>query len=217
MASIGVVLSGCGVMDGSEIYETVLTLRELSLRGIDYMCMAPRGVHRHVINHVLGEEIDQQRDILVESSRLSRGVIEDVDDVEVRDVAGLLFPGGYGAAKNLSTFHFDGVDCQVLPEVERLVLDVYEAGKPIGAMCIAPALIAKILEGRGVKLTLGMDDAMMKALQDMGHEPVSCDFDEICVDEEHKIVTTPAYMVAQSIREADKGISALVSAFLNLI
>lgn len=217
MASIGVVLSGCGVMDGSEIYETVLTLRELSIRGVEYMCMAPRGVQRHVINHILGEEMDQQRDILVESSRLGRGVIEDIDDVEVRDVAGLIFPGGYGAAKNLSTFAFDNTDCQVLPEVERLVTDVYEAGKPIAAMCIAPAVIGKILEGKGVKLTMGMDEAMIKALNDLGHEAVSCDFDEICVDEDHKIVTTPAYMVAQSIAEADKGISALVGAFLNLI
>jgi len=217
MPKVGVVLSGCGVMDGSEIHESVLTLLALSRAGAQAVCMAPNHDQLHVINHLAGQEMKEKRNVLVESARIARGKIRDLKEVKEKEVDALIFPGGYGAAKNLCTFAVDGTDCKVHPEVARLVREVHRAGKPIGAICIAPALMAKIFEGAGVELTIGGDKQTAQALTKLGQKHHECGVHEIWVDSRHKIVTTPAYMLAQSIAEAWEGIEKLVREVLNLV
>ncbi len=216
MPKIGVVLSGCGVMDGSEIHESVLTLLALSQAGAEAVCLAPNVDQVQVINHLTGEETKEKRNVLVESARIARGKIKDIKTVKASDFDALIFPGGYGAAKNLCTFAFDGADCKVHPEVARLVKEVHQAGKPIGAICISPALMAKIFQGGAVKLTIGDDPETAGAIQKMGQEHVPCNVRETCVDEKNKIVTTPAYMLAQNLAEAYAGIEKLVGEVLSL-
>lgn len=217
MAKVGVILSGCGFQDGSEIYESVLVLRALAKRDIEYICMAPRVGHKDVINHINNEEMGETRDVFIEASRLARGIIEPVEDIESRDLIALILPGGFGAAKNLSTYAYDGHDCQVHPEVERIINDVHADGKPIAAICIAPVVVAKSLEGKNIKFTLGMDPKMKSVIESMGHSYMACDYDEVCVDKENKILSTPAYMVAENIAEADTGIELLMNELMNFL
>lgn len=217
MPKIGVVLSGCGVMDGSEIHEAVLTLLALSEKGVEALCMAPNVDQYHVINHLTNGEMKENRNVLVEAARIARGKIKDIKQVKEAEIDALIFPGGYGAAKNLSTFAFDGANCKVNPDVARLAEEVHAAGKPIGAICISPAVIAKIFEGSAVKLTIGDERETAKAIQKMGQRHVDCGVREICVDEHNRIVTTPAYMLADNIVEAYEGIRKLVAEVLNLI
>ena len=207
---IGVVLSGCGVMDGSEIHEAVLTLLALSQQGADAVCMAPDMDQLHVMNHLTQEETRETRNVLAESARIARGKIRDVRTVKAEDVDGLIFPGGYGAVKNLCTFASEGPGCKVNSEVARLARDVHKAGKPIGAICISPALMAKIFEGENVRLTIGNDSVTAAAIQKMGQRHVNCEVTEACVDSEKKLVSTPAYMLAQNVAEAFDGIQKLV-------
>lgn len=216
MAKIGVVLSGCGVMDGSEIHESVLTLLALAKAKAQAVCMAPNADQLHVINHLTGEETRERRNVLVESARIARGKIRDMKEVKEKEVDALIFPGGYGAAKNLCTFAVDGTSCKVHPEVNRLVREVHQAGKPIGAICIAPALMAKIFEGAGIELTIGRDEQTALALTKLGQKHHECGVNEIWIDSSYRIVTTPAYMLAQSIAEAWEGIEKLVQEVLNL-
>ena len=216
MPKIGVVLSGCGVMDGSEIHESVLTLLALSKAGAEAVCMAPDTDQFHVVNHLTGQEARERRNILVESARIARGKIRDMKDVKAKDVDALIFPGGYGAVKNLCTFATDGTNCKVNPDVARLVKEVYQAGKPIGAICIAPALMAKIFEGAGIQLTIGKDPGTAQALEKLGQTHKPCEVNKIWVDSRHKIVTTPAYMLAQNITQAWEGIEKLVQEILSL-
>lgn len=211
------MLSGCGVMDGSEIHESVLTLLALSKAKAEAVCMAPNSDQLHVINHLTGVETQEKRNILVESARIARGKIRDIKEVQAGDVDALIFPGGYGAAKNLCTFAVDGTDCKVHPEVARLVREVHQAGKPIGAICIAPALVAKIFEGSGVGLTIGKDRSTADQLERLGSRHHECGVNEIWVDADHKIVTTPAYMLAQNVAEAWQGIEKLVNEILRLV
>lgn len=216
MTKIGVVLSGCGVMDGSEIHESVLTLLALARAGAEALCMAPDTDQLHVVNHLTGEEAKEKRNVLVESARIARGKIRDIKDVKEKDVDALIFPGGYGAVKNLCTFAVDGTDCRVHPEAARLVKEVHKAGKPIGAICIAPALTAKIFQGAGVGLTIGNDRGTAQALEKLGQTHHECTVHEIWIDSRHKIVTTPAYMLARNVAEAWEGIEKLVKEVLQL-
>ncbi len=216
MIKIGVVLSGCGVMDGSEIHESVLTLLALSKRGAEALCTAPNGAQHHVINHLTNKESGEKRNMLVESARIARGKIRDVAGLKAAELDGLIFPGGFGAAKNLCTFAFDGADCKVHPEVARLAREVHQAGKPIGAICISPALVAKIFQGKHLKLTIGTDPGTAGAIREMGQEHVDCPVEKAFVDETQKIVTTPAYMLASNLAEAYEGIDRLVAEVLRL-
>ena len=216
MSKIGVVLSGCGVMDGSEIHESVLTLLALARQGAEAVCMAPNTDQLHVINHLKGEEVKEKRNVLAESARIARGKIRDMKEVKEKDVDALIFPGGYGAAKNLCTFAVDGPNCKVNPDVARLVKEVHAAGKPIGAICIAPALMAKIFEGAGIELTIGNDRTTAEALEKLGQRHHDCGVSEIWIDPRHKIVTTPAYMLARNVAEAWEGIEKLVKEVLTL-
>tara|TARA_Y100001960_G_scaffold85643_2_gene91612 strand:+ start:1369 stop:2022 length:654 start_codon:yes stop_codon:yes gene_type:complete len=216
MSKIGIVLSGCGVNDGSEIHEAVITMLELDKAGADMLLMAPNIDQLHVINHATGEEMDDSRNVLVESARISRGDIEDIAVVTSENVDALIFPGGFGVAKNLSDYAMAGVECSVNPDVLRLSREVHNEGKPIGAICIAPAIMATILSGE-TELTVGFDEQTASDIDAMGAKYVLCPVDEIIVDKEKKVVSTPAYMEAKSIKEAALGIEKLVAEILNMI
>ena len=216
MSKIGIVLSGCGVNDGSEIHEAVITMLELDKAGADMLLMAPNIDQLHVINHATGEEMNDSRNVLVESARISRGDIEDIAVVTSENVDALIFPGGFGVAKNLSDYAMAGVECSVNPDVLRLSREVHNEGKPIGAICIAPAIMATILSGE-TELTVGFDEQTASDIDAMGSKHVLCPVDEIVVDKEKKVVSTPAYMEAQSIKEAALGIEKLVAEILNMI
>ena len=216
MSKIGIVLSGCGVNDGSEIHEAVITMLELDKAGADMLLMAPNIDQLHVINHATGEEMDDSRNVLVESARISRGNIEDIAVVTSENVDALIFPGGFGVAKNLSDYAMAGVECSVNPDVLRLSREVHNEGKPIGAICIAPAIMATILSGE-TELTVGFDEQTASDIDAMGAKHVLCPVDEIVVDKEKKVVSTPAYMEAKSIKGAALGIEKLVAEILNMI
>lgn len=217
MAKIGVVLSGCGVYDGSEIHEAVITLLAIDRAGAEAVCMAPDIAQLHVVNHLSGEPVaGESRNVLVESARIARGKIKNMAEVTINDFDALIFPGGFGAAKNLCDFAVNGTDCTVNPEVERLVKATLAARKPLAAVCIAPALIARIV-GDQTQLTIGTDADTGSAIDTMGGRHVNCPVREFVIDREHKIVSTPAYMLAGRISEAADGIEKTVRALINLL
>jgi enhancing lycopene biosynthesis protein 2 len=220
MAKVGVILAGCGVYDGSEIHEAVITLLALSRAGAEVVCMAPNIDQMHVINHLTGEVVaDEKRNVLVESARIARGEVKDISTLSANDFDALILPGGFGAAKNLCDFAVNGPDCTVNSDVERLVNETVAAKKPFAALCIAPAVIAKILGNNtpSPQLTIGNDTATAQAIEQMGAQHINCPVSEIVIDEELNFVSTPAYMLAGSIGEAAEGIEKTVRALLNLI
>ena len=216
MSKIGIVLSGCGVNDGSEIHEAVITMLELDKAGAEMIVIAPNIDQLHVINHATGEEMDDSRNVLIESARISRGNIEDIAGITSKDLDALIFPGGFGVAKNLSDYAMAGMECSINPDVLRLSREVHNDGKPIGVICIAPAIMAKILAGE-TELTIGFDEQTASDIDAMGAKHVLCPVDEIVVDKEKKVVSTPAYMEAKSIKEAAFGIEKLVAEILKMI
>ena len=201
MAKIGVLLSGCGVYDGSEIHEAVLTLLALDRAGADIQCLAPDMEQQDVVNHLTGETQSESRNVLVESARIARGNIKNISKISVADLDALIIPGGFGAAKNLSDFASRGVEANVRPEVEHLLKEMLGAGKPIGAICIAPATLVKALADWHPEVTIGSDLATATAVTSMGGKHYDCAVDEIHVDDRLKIVTTPAYMLGPGIKE----------------
>ncbi|RJQ78752.1 MAG: isoprenoid biosynthesis protein ElbB [Desulfobacteraceae bacterium] len=213
---VGVLLAGCGVFDGSEIHEAVLTLLFLDQAGAQIMCMAPDMDQPHVIDHTNQSSMDRKRNVLVESARIARGAIVDLKTVNAEEIDALIVPGGFGAAKNLSDFAVAGPQAKVHPEVHRLLNEMVEAKKPIGALCIAPATVAKALAACHPKLTIGTDKGTAAAIEAMGAKHHSCKVDEICVDETHKIVTTPAYMLGPDIKHIAVGIEKLVKKVVQL-
>ena len=154
---VAVLLSGCGVYDGSEIHESVFSLLSLAQNNLEYICIAPDIKHHHIINHTNGEELSEERSVLIESSRISRGEITSVSKVNLDEVSSLVIPGGFGAVKNLSSWAFKGCDSEVLDEVKNLIFHCIENKKPIVSLCISPTIIAKVLEGSdySAKLTIG--------------------------------------------------------------
>jgi enhancing lycopene biosynthesis protein 2 len=212
---IAVILSGCGVYDGAEIHESVITLLRLDQRGAQVQCFAPNIAQLHVINHLTGEEMPESRNVLVESARIARGNIKDIREADVEDFDALIVPGGFGAAKNLSNFAIEGAGCTVQPEVLALAEAFAEAGKPVGLICISPALAAKIY-GPGVTCTIGNDPDTAAAMSKMGATHTDCAVSEIVEDKARKLVSTPAYMLAQTISEAASGINKLVDRVLEL-
>lgn len=215
MKKVGVVLSGCGVYDGAEIHESVLTLLALARQGVETICFAPDKNQSDVINHLSGEPMAETRNVLIESARIARGDIHPLAQANAAELDALIVPGGFGAAKNLSSFASLGNDCQVDSALKNLVLDMHAAGKPLGFMCIAPAMLPKIFDFP-LRLTIGTDIDTAEVIEDMGGEHVPCPVDDIVVDEDNKIVTTPAYMLAQNIAEAATGIDKLVDRVLVL-
>ncbi len=214
---IGVVLSGCGVYDGSEIHEAVFTLLAIDRCGAEAVCMAP-DMEFPEVNHLTGEASGAKRNALVEAARIARGKIRNIREVQANELDAVIFPGGFGAAKNLCNFAEKGAGATIHPEVARLLADMAAAKKPIGAICIAPALIAAAL-GKEYRptVTIGTDPGTAAAIRDTGSVHVECPVTEFVVDREHKIVSTPAYMLAERISEAAQGIDKAVRAVLDLI
>ncbi|CNI50161.1 MULTISPECIES: isoprenoid biosynthesis glyoxalase ElbB [Yersinia] len=215
MKTVGVVLSGCGVFDGAEIHESVLTILALDRAGVDILFFAPDKPQLHVINHFTGEESTEQRNVLVESARIARGQIKPLSSANSEQLDALIVPGGFGAAKNLSDFVLKGSECIIDPDLMMLIQSMHKSSKPIGFMCISPVMLPKLL-GKPIRLTIGNDPDLIDVIDTMGGEHVICPADDVVVDIENKVVTTPAYMTATSISEAAKGIDKLVVKVLDL-
>jgi enhancing lycopene biosynthesis protein 2 len=214
---IGVILAGCGVYDGAEIHEAVLTLLALDRAGAEIVCLAPDIPQMHVVNHLTGQPAPgETRNVLVESARIARGAVRDVAKADAAEFDALVIPGGFGAAKNLSTFAVDGDRCTVDAGVAKLVRAVHAAGKPVGAMCIAPVILARLLGAEKPSLTIGTDPGTAGKVDAMGGCHVACPVGGIVVDEKGKLVTTPAYMLAGRISEAAEGIGKLVVEVLRM-
>ncbi len=215
MKKFAVVLAGCGVFDGAEIHEATLTMLAIKQRGADYQCFAPDIDQYHVINHITGEEMKENRNVMVEASRIARGAIKSLSDYKVGDFDALIFPGGFGAAKNLSTVAFDGPVAKINPDVEKAVTDTLKAGKPIGAMCITPTFIAKIIGD--VKVTIGQDKGTAEAIQKMGATHVETSHGEVIIDEKNKVFSTPCYMLDADIVQIYDGAYNIVFEMLKVM
>jgi enhancing lycopene biosynthesis protein 2 len=213
---VGVILSGCGTLDGTEIQEAVLTLLFLDRAGAEAVCAAPDIDQVHVLNHMSNEEMAQRRNVLVESARIARGNIVELKSLKADQIDALILPGGFGAVKNLSDFALKGPDAAVHPEVGRILREVHAAGKPIGAMCIAPATVAKALGDASPAVTIGEDRGTAAAIETMGAIHHKCQVDEIHIDSRNKVVTTPAYMLGPGIKDVALGIEKLVNQVLAL-
>ena len=214
MKQVAVILSGSGVFDGAELHEAVLTLLAIEQEGASYQCFAPDVEQLHVVNHLTGEVAEgETRNVLVESARIARGNIKPVTDCDVNAFDTLILPGGFGAAKNLCTFAVDGDECTFNEEVLEVCKAFAKAKKPAAYACIAPALAAKVY-GNKTKMTIGDDESTAGGLNALGATHVECPVDEVVVDNDAKLVTTPAYMLAQSVSEANASISKMVKTVL---
>ncbi|MDR2039978.1 MAG: isoprenoid biosynthesis glyoxalase ElbB [Bacteroidales bacterium] len=215
MKKFAIVLSGCGVYDGAEIHEATMAMLAISKRGHQYQVFAPNIPQHHVVNHITGEEMPEKRNVLVESARIARGNIEDLTNFDASQYDILLFAGGFGAAKNLSDFAFKGDGYTVIQEVSKAIREMHNAGKPVGAMCVSPILIADVL--KGVELTLGSPCGASDAAEKKGaihHTTSHC---EVTVDKKHKIATTPCYMLDANISQVAEGADNLVEELLKLV
>jgi enhancing lycopene biosynthesis protein 2 len=221
MSKVGVVLSGSGYLDGAEIGEAVITLLSLSRHGADVVIMAPNVEQMHVVNHLTGQPVEgEKRNVLVEAARIARGKIKDIAEVKGKELDALVFPGGFGAAKNLSDFALKGPEAGVNPEVARLVREVHTDGKWICAVCIAPVVVAKVLQGAGVmnaSLTLGTDPQFAEKIQAMGASHVDCPVREFRVDEQNRLISSPAYMFDAGLAEVADGIEQAVTALMQRV
>lgn len=210
-----VVLAGSGVYDGSEIHEATLTMLAIAKAGASYTLFAPNIPQHHVINHLTGEEMPETRNVLVESARIARGAIQDLKEYKASEFDSLVFPGGFGAAKNLSSFAFDGADCSVNEDVVAAVRATVEAEKPIGALCIAPAVIAKIL-GK-VDVTIGNDSGTASAIEAMGAKHIQTSHAEVVIDRNYKVVTTPCYMLDATIEQIEAGAKNVIKTIVSML
>lgn len=219
MTRVAVVLSGCGVYDGAEIHESVLTLLYLDKAGAEIHCFAPDKPQIHVVNHLTGQpESHETRNVLVESARIARGEIKPLSELKMEVFDAVVFPGGFGAVKNLSTFASDGDRCSIDPQTARVIQEAVDKGKTIGAICISPALVARALMEKGLKpvVTIGTDAATAGALRVMGAENRPASVMEIVIDEKNRIVTTPAYMLGTGIAQVAIGIEKLVNKVMEM-
>lgn len=210
-----VVLSGCGVYDGAEIHEAVLTMLAIDRAGGSYQCFAPDVAQMHVVNHLTGEEAPESRNVLVEAARIARGQIKPLSAFDAAKFDAVVFPGGFGAAKNLCSFAADGAECTVNPDVSRAIKAMRAADKPIGALCIAPAILARVLGE--VELTIGTDAGTASALEQMGAHHVNRLHGQIAVDDKLKVVTTPCYMLDSRIGQIAEGAEAVVKKLIELM
>ena len=219
MKKIGVILSGCGVYDGSEIHEAVITLLAIDRAGAEAVCMVPDVAQLHVVNHLSGEvAAGESRNVLVEAARIARGKIRDLSTVNASDLDAVILPGGFGAAKNLSTFALAGADCSLNPQVERLLKEMFVAKKPIGALCISPVVLARALGKEApITVTIGNDVGTATAIKATGALHENCPVREFVIDREHKSVSPQAYMLAGRISEAADGIEKTVRAVISLL
>ncbi|MFC1569185.1 isoprenoid biosynthesis glyoxalase ElbB [bacterium] len=216
---IGVLLAGCGSRDGSEIHEATLTLYFLDRAGVEAVCIAPDWNQYHVVNHINFQETEETRNIIVESARIARGKIRNLNTVSSKDLDGLILPGGTGAAKNWADYAIKKRNCSIHEDVKHLILDIVKADKPLGAICIAPMIVAVALRDSVYHpiLTIGTDQIAASDLEYFGARHQNADVDEIVIDEQFKIVSTPAYMLGPGISDIAKGIEKLVEKVVELI
>lgn len=214
MKKFAVVLSGCGVYDGAEIHEAVLTMLAIQKFGAIYDIFAPDIMQHHVINHITGEEMNEKRNVLIESARIARGKIKTLTEFDPSGYDALVFPGGYGAAKNLSDYAFTGEGVKVIDVVAEAVKKMHSAGKPVGALCIAPVILAKVLGN--IEITIGSDAGTALHVQKLGATHKNTMATEVIVDVKNKICSTPCYMVANDIYQVSLGAENLIKAMLEL-
>lgn len=221
MARVAVVLSGCGVFDGSEIHEAVLTLLYLDQAGAEVQCFAPDKPQMHVVNHFTKETVPgEARNILAESARIARGEIRPVKELKMDAFDAVIFPGGYGAVKNLCTFATDDTNCEIDPDIADVIREAVQKSKVVGAICISPVVAARALrddKDRRPRLTIGTDAATAGALRTLGAENVAASVNEIVVDEQNRLVSTPAYMLGPGIANVAVGIEKLVKKVLEMV
>lgn len=213
--SIAVILSGCGNRDGSEIHEATMTLWAIHRHGAEYQCYAPNKKQHHVLNHLTGEEMPEERNVLIESARIARGKIKDLAEFDENAHDILILPGGFGAAKNLSTYAFDGPQCTIDETVAKAIRTMHAAKKPLGALCIAPVILARLLPG--ISLTIGQDPQTAGSIAKMGARHQATTHGEITVDSDNRIVTTPCYMLDARVDQIGEGADRLVAALLAMI
>jgi len=215
MKKFAVILSGCGVYDGAEIHEATLTMLAIARQGGSYQCFAPDIPQHHVINHLNGEEMKENRNVLIESARIARGDIKPLSEFDGKDFDALIFPGGFGAAKNLSTVAFEGADAIVIPEVENAIEQMVDLKKPIGALCISPAILAKVL--KNVSVTIGSDKGTAEAIEAMGATHIHTSHGDVVFDENKLVFTTPCYMLDATILDIDDGASNVVREMMKVM
>ena len=203
-----VVLSGCGVYDGAEIHEATMTLLAIKEANADYQCFAPDIPRYHVINHLTGKEMNESRNVLVESARIARGDIKALSEFKATDYDALIFPGGFGAAKNLSTVAFDGPKATVNTEVESSIKQMLSLHKPIGALCISPAVIARVIQG--VEVTIGNDKETAETIEKMGSKHVVTTHGQVVHDHKYNVFTTPCYMLDATILDIKEDATVVV-------
>ena len=212
MSKFAVILAGNGVYDGAEIHESVLAMLSIKQHGGTYEIFAPNIYQHHVVDHITGKEMPEKRNVLVESARIARGNIKDLKKFNAKDFDALLIPGGFGAAKNLCNFAIKGSDCDVNPDVENTIKAMHKAGKPIGALCISPVIIAKVLGN--INLTIGQDKGTAAAVETMGSSHVEANHGEVVHDEKNNVFTTPCYMLEADIEQIYIGTNNIVKMML---
>ncbi|QKG80666.1 isoprenoid biosynthesis glyoxalase ElbB [Tenuifilum thalassicum] len=210
-----VILSGCGVFDGAEIHESVMTLYAIAKYGASYEIFAPDMEQHHVINHLDGSEMKEKRNVLIEAARIARGKIKPLNEFNPEFFDGLILPGGFGVAKNLCTWAFDGPNCTIHPQVESVIKKMHKLKKPIGALCISPVLLAKVLGN--VTVTIGKDVSTAQAIESLGAKHQSTGHAQVVVDEKNMLFTTPCYMLDATIVDIAEGAKAIVSEMLKWI
>ncbi|MBR5154326.1 MAG: isoprenoid biosynthesis glyoxalase ElbB [Alphaproteobacteria bacterium] len=211
-----VILSGCGRADGSEIHEATLALLAIDKSGCTYSCFAPNTPQRSVVNHFTSTNTNEERNVLEESARIARGNIRDLSELKVEDFDCILLPGGLGAITNWCDFQTKGMACDVNSSLEEVLKEAYVSQKVIGAMCIAPMLLAKVLGHHGITITIGNDKKLAQIITEIGAKSQDCDAISSVVDKDNLIVTTPAYMLANSIKEVAIGAESLVNSMIEL-
>lgn len=223
---IGILLSGCGVYDGAEIQEAVLSMLAIQEAGHTYQCIGINANQHHVVNHLTGAEMPESRNMLTEAARIARGSITEIQEVKVTDFDALLIPGGFGSAKNLTSWAFDGPQGSILPSVKKLILEFHAAGLPIVALCVSPVVLAKAFEKSETKLqlTLGTDSEptpydindMNAGLVATGAEAIKKTIREIQIDSHNKIISAPCYMMETDIASIYRNVKQTIAALQEL-
>lgn len=199
MKKFAVILCGSGSMDGSEIHEAVMSLLAIDEAGCKYTIFAPNDNQFHVVNHITSQPVEQTRNMMEEAGRIGRGEVQELSKFNVDDFDALILPGGFGAAKNLFTYAFDGINATVRPDIEKIIIDTHKAKKPIGALCIAPVLVSKVL--KKVTVTVGQDEQTIKDVIHFGSKHQETSQAEVCSDLENLIFSTPCYMLPATIKD----------------
>jgi enhancing lycopene biosynthesis protein 2 len=223
---IGVLLSGCGVYDGAEIHESVLTLLALAEAGHEALCISVDDKQHHVINHITGEEMNESRNMLIESARIARGAVREISKISPADIDALVIPGGFGNAKNFTNWAFYGPSGEIRSDVKLLIVNLINVGKPIVALCVSPVVLAKALEGSNISLNLTIGSTksaspytisgFMEGINSTGAQTIERELNEVLIDKENKIISAPCYMMDATILEIHKNIKQAIDALNQL-